>query len=286
MYAYTNWVECLPSMNMCQESTLSTCLYSTRYGRDYDFTTLSEAYNILKCGLHGSELIRFVDVELGIDIIGTSQFDTHTPIMMVCMEIIKAMNIRTYITLNEQGKYIKPTSVEKSILSQRCHDCTFVSLPVEDYQPPSKETLLQLWGELDFFHSHTSSDTNILIHCTGGKGRTGFMIMSYLWYKKFLVDRNINIQVVDILLNATAGDDIDYGACCEELLQTEIILDLYDRMGKYSVEAQEEMFDVEDDNNTQMMSELFFDRIHIIVDTMGSLNDANDWDPFSFHTSD
>ena len=137
-YAYTNWVECLPSMNMCQESTLSTCLYSTRYGRDYDFTTLSEAYNILKCGLYGSELIRFVDVELGIDIIGTSQFDTHTPIMMVCMEIIKAMNIRTYITLNEQGKYIKPTSVEKSILSQRCHDCTFEWLYSMDRQKNKK----------------------------------------------------------------------------------------------------------------------------------------------------
>ena len=268
MYAHTHWVACLPSMNICQNSTLSTHLYSTRYGRDYDFTTMSDAYHILKCGLYGSELIRFVDVELGIDIIGASQFDTSTPIMTVCMEILKALNIRTYITLNEQGIYIKPTRIEKDLLLKQCHDCTFFSIPVEDYQAPSGDALLQVWGELDFFHSHTSSDTNILIHCTGGKGRTGFMIMSYIWYKKFLVNRDINKDVIDILLKAISADgDIDYVSCCEKIIETEIVIDLYERMEKYSLEAQEEMFDISDTDKIQ----LFFDRINVIVDTMGSL---------------
>ena len=61
------------------------------------------------------------------------------------------------------------------------------------------------------------------MHCTAGDGRTGIMLMSYLWYKKFLLDRNINKPLVAIFDAAISSDKSpDYTEISKRIKDTEL----------------------------------------------------------------
>ena len=93
--------------------------------------------------------------------------------------------------------------------------------------------------------------------------------MSYLWYKKFLLDRNINKPLVAIFDAAISSDKSpDYTEISKRIKDTELFKDLYTRMGGYSKDSQEELFNEGHDVNT---TKLFVDRVFIIMDTITSL---------------
>ena len=161
LYAHKHWVACLPIMNACQSSDFYKCFFPKQCDRPWN-KKLSGEYTVLMCGMFTSELRHFTDDFLGVNIIGTTQINVEGNTPMICMNTIAALNIRTYITFNEQGKYIDKTRIEKDLLLQSCRDCRFISIPIVDYTAPTKDSLLRTWGELDFFHSHASCESNIL----------------------------------------------------------------------------------------------------------------------------
>lgn len=109
-----------------------------------------------------------------------------------------------YITFNELD-YTTETKYEKDVFEQSCieAECKFVSLPIEDYTTASPQQLLQFWQLLDDFHQHKkNAKDNVLMHCTAGHGRTGFMISSYIWYKKIKQDKSFSpVSIATILEN-------------------------------------------------------------------------------------
>jgi protein tyrosine phosphatase len=104
------------------------------------------------------------------------------------MDIISDKNVKLYITLDEITNPFT-TFQEESIFFEECSkNCNFVSIPIKDFTAPTSEQLLKFWKLIDEFNE-SKGDSNVLMHCGYGKGRTGFMIMSYIWLKKILLDK-------------------------------------------------------------------------------------------------
>ena len=56
----------------------------------------------------------------------------------------------------------------------------FHTISIPDYTPPTSDNLLKLWDIL----KEKDHENSVIMHCTAGYGRTGTMILSYIWFKK------------------------------------------------------------------------------------------------------
>jgi len=152
---------------------------------------IKESKEILKQELKNKScniLEKYVNIDLNINITGTSQnYSTDQNIFDTCAELFVKENIKLYITFNEKN-YKVQTLLEEKAFKNKCKmaGCKFYSLPVADYTAPKEDQLLNFWEILDDFHKNRRFTDNVLMHCTAGHGRTGFMILSYIWLRAAL----------------------------------------------------------------------------------------------------
>lgn len=210
---------------------------------------------------------KYVNIDLGINLIGTSQ-PKESYNFSECFKILHQYRIKLYITFNELN-YTKETKHEKDAFEQSCieAECKFISLPVQDYTTASPQQLLQFWQLLDDFHQHKkNAKDNVLMHCTAGHGRTGFMISSYIWYKKIKQDKSFSpISIAAILEDKSLTEEQKYAA----IKETKIILFLMDEIKKYSVSSYEEVFE-EKHNYT-----LFLNRMEAFINAYDNLTSSS-----------
>lgn len=93
--------------------------------------------------------------------------------------------IKNLVEINKKNIYIsfQPTLYEKQIFDKICTkcNCKFYEIFVEDYNAPTKENLYNLWKILDEHQYNNTEKASIIMHCTAGLGRTGTMVLSYIW---------------------------------------------------------------------------------------------------------
>ena len=210
---------------------------------------LNDKYKIIGCGYYGME--KYVNIDLNINIMGTAQPPIDLNINE-CAKIWQERNIKYYINFNPVGGEI----IEKNAFEKICTgtDCKYYYLPVVDYQPPTKDTLLQLWKILDEYHNLLKSHSryNILMHCTIGHGRTGFMIVSYIWLKKIFADPTFKpnyvkngeksiIQLVNEYFNCV--DEVCKNTIIYKVKNHYIIQFLICQLKVYSKQSQKEVFE-------------------------------------------
>jgi len=158
--------------------------------RDHDL-------KITKC----TKIHKYVNLDLNIQIFGTADpwYKTNESRFTSCINLLVKEEIVFYITFNSSG-----IEQEKLAFNRNCNQnyfvdsekgmCNFFDLIVEDYKPPTLDNLIKFWLILDVFFETKLSRQNILLHCSAGHGRTGFMIMSYIWLKQLIKDEQTLVE--------------------------------------------------------------------------------------------
>jgi len=162
--------------------------------------------------------------------------------------------------------YLPQFKEERATFKRDCNvkDCEFYSIPIPDYTPPTVDQLLKLWLILDRFHLERAegNPVNLLMHCTGGTGRTATMIMSYIWYKVFMMMREpterLYRECVALMDSGISNMDL-----LKFVFENDIILFLMDEINKYTPEAKQEVFI--DSFANEMNCVLFLNRILVIM---------------------
>ena len=160
----------------------------------------------------------YTNNELNIKIYIAGQPDIAPETLELWFKILRLDNIKLYITFNDNRKtysndkftkyaksnefkkmnatdYSNHAKLESETFTKTCvaqenlmYNCKFVSIEVIDFTPPTIEHLVILWTELDLFYEtklkNNDIKSNVLMHCTSGNGRSGFMLCSYIWLKK------------------------------------------------------------------------------------------------------
>jgi hypothetical protein len=212
---------------------------------------------------------KYVNIDLGINIIGTSQPKMGDSFnFSECFEILHRYRIKLYITFNELN-YTADTKLEKDAFEKSCIEtgCKFVSIPVQDYTTASPQQLVEFWELLDNFHKNKkNAKDNVLMHCTAGHGRTGFMITSYIWYKKIKEDKSFApIDIASILEDNSLPEYKKY----ETIKKHKIIQFLMDEIKKYSIDSYKEVF--QESHNTS----LFIDRMQAFINAYDNLTSSS-----------
>ena len=128
--------------------------------------------------------------QLGIRVFGSSQnYSEDIDSYETCAKIYVDLRVKLYITFNLLNHGLK-TVWEKMAFDKFCNadGCKFISIPIDDYSPIDPLIFVHLWEILDEFNEYRKISGNendeVLLHCSGGTGRTPFMIMSYVLLKK------------------------------------------------------------------------------------------------------
>jgi len=184
------------------------------------------------------KIFLYVNEELGIQIYTSGQLKINKikpHLFTMWFELLKKYNIKLYITFNDNDKaylyhtekqkqeelknkntedYSKETQLEKTIFEETCvkdkeYKCKFVSIEVIDYTTPTLTNLITFWKELDEFYkfkiAKDDTSSNVLMHCTSGIGRTGFMLCSYIWLKKLEKEEKEEKEEHKIITISTAN---------------------------------------------------------------------------------
>ena len=197
-----------------------------------------------KHGCKNVHFFEYMNESLGIIVLGMQQPEMDT--IESCIHMIVQYNVKVYITFNEKmpqhyDKFLK----EKAEFKKDCKikDCEFYSIPIIDYAPPTVDQLKTLWLILDRYHVYRAegNPVNLLMHCTGGTGRTATMLMSYIWYKIFMIlkkpTEQLFAQVNELQAAGVSNDDL-----LLFLLQSNIVQFLMEEINKYSPHAKKEVF--------------------------------------------
>ena len=183
-----------------------------------------------------------------------------------CMKILVSYKITMYITFNAIN-YSNETKKETNSFNNICTkdiNCIFVSLPVIDYKPPEKDILYQFWEHLDNFYKlkNINKRYNVLMHCTAGHGRTGFMIISYIWLKKLLKDKTFSPYYTIDGENIWSMSKIVNESNYYKIKKTKIMIFLQEEIKKYSYDSYDEVF------NDNYRYKLFISRINVFCLTL------------------
>ena len=213
---------------------------------------------------------KYVNLDLGINVIGTSQPYYDDDKFKECFELLREENVTLYITFNDNEEYVKTlTEKEKKNFNLICPDgekCKFISIPVQDYTAPTRDNLKEFWRVLDDFHAKRKEPNNIrakenvLMHCTAGHGRTGFMIISYIWYKRIKENKNYleGVNEIEEILLSEDDDNIKY----KSIKETESMTFLQYEIKKYSEYSFKEVFD------EAHKYKLFLNRIRVFIEAI------------------
>ena len=234
----------------------------------------------------------YTNDELNIKIYIAGQPDIAPEPLELWFKILRIDNIKLYITFNDNiltfpiNKYTKQEKqdilnkkynsakdysehalAERNKFGKTClnfdkdmYKCKFVSIEVLDYSSPTIKHLQRLWTELDLFYTTKDNKSNVLMHCTSGGGRSGFMLCSYIWLKKIQKEVNTpNMQsitdstkIIKELLQqyATLSNDSDKYILYNILQNNTAIKYLIEEMRKFEPEIVYELFYMLDLNDT------------------------------------
>ena len=90
------------------------------------------------------------------------------------VEALYATNYDIHINLKPET-----ANAEQYIVKE---DVTYFSIPIKDYTCPTEEQFIEFFNIID-----TNKESAKIMHCGAGLGRTGIMLLSYVWldmYKK------------------------------------------------------------------------------------------------------
>jgi hypothetical protein len=151
---------------------------------------------------------KYVNIDLGISLFGSGEPRYKNMIKYEeCFELLIKEEIVFYITFNEnitkvgekEGEYFNTICNKKYNINNEKQMCKFISLIIEDYHAPTLDQLINFWLILDEFYRIKLPRQNILLHCSLGYGRTGFMIMSYIWLKQLIIEETTGYKKLDTL---------------------------------------------------------------------------------------
>ena len=146
--------------------------------------------------------IKYVNKILNISIYASGR--PHNP--ESCVPIFVKYNVKYYITFDEQGNYKDIAKREKIEFEKGCKPinnidyCQFYSLPILDFKSPSIYNLVKFLIIIDKYHieRQLNKDISILIHCSMGFGRSGFMLLSYIWLKIIIFSGKYELTKLNI----------------------------------------------------------------------------------------
>jgi protein tyrosine phosphatase len=223
-----------------------------------------------------NKIEKYVNIDLNINIIGTSQPMYELKTYDDCFNLLNDNNVVLYITFNQKN-HKKATEIEKKYFNKKCVNklvCKFVSIPIRDYTAPTSGQLIYFWKLLDNFHNKTkkiNNKYNVLMHCTAGHGRTGFMIVSYIWLNKIKQDKSFSpfdssnhTSINDVIADYDSTNYQKY----EFIKNRKIMEFLMTEIKKYSYDSYNEVFNYEE-SDTEMTPEqigsLFINRIRNFI---------------------
>jgi hypothetical protein len=235
----------------------------------------NEILDILKLDkIEISEKLHFIDQDLykytnnNIDIIGTPQPDKSPFKLLQFMKTIVEINNRfVYITFEPDDE-----SQEEIIFNNICKEkfnekYAFHKIIITDYTPPTEEQLIEFWKILDKYEMVEDTRHSIIMHCTGGTGRTATMLMSYIWLIKYRNEPNEENK--QKMINFEGLDEVEsyvprtYKFKCERfhslyinIKKNSFIKELITEIKTYTPIAKEEIFD-KTDNNLLLLKRIF-----------------------------
>ena len=189
------------------------------------FPYVNDTLNIVVMGMQQPEKINFIDP---------------------CLQAMIKYNVKYYITFNQINRP-KQTMAERLSFERMCDskDCEFWSIPIADYQPPTENQLHELWFVLDRFHEYRSGDNkvNCVMHCTGGTGRTAAMLMSYIWYKYYLLVEKESTKRIHNLAKRLLKNFASPFEILSTLMEEPLMSYMKSQMAVYTREAEHEIFE-------------------------------------------
>ena len=234
---------------------------------------------------------KYVNLDLNINVMGTSRPHYSEYNYRKCFKLLREENVIIYITFDgKHPDYPKILPTEIINWGKVCieKNCKFYDLPVIDYKIPTREILLQFWEILYDFHNNKRngciSQCNLLMHCSAGRGRTGFMIMSYIWLMMILKNPTKYIPLTSNV-EKYLKENKDYKReHFNFLFEMPILNELKMELNKYDEQAVDEIyhyhggFDNLNDPNYNnpndievSRNKLFIDRLNIIIKTISEL---------------
>lgn len=233
---------------------------------------------------------KYFNIDLNINIFITSRPEKEYNYER-CFQLLIKENVIIYITFDALNPEFLETPIkEKQMWKQFCtnHTCNFYDLHVEDFRAPTQEILLQFWEILYNFHNNINPNSeckhkcNLLMHCSMGWGRSGFMLMSYIWlmmiiknptkYVPLTNEVKEYLKTVEKKLSFIKGDSNEEISkrkkkmlefISNTLCSMKILIELQDELNKYNSDSVEEIF-----RSNVDMSELFISRLNVIFITL------------------
>ena len=236
-------------------------LLKTKTSNIYGNNTLDQ-YN-----LKGTQNLKWT----GIDINNSEQY---LRFFKRLKHFIIVENIATYISFTDNNKEVNFERDAIKYISTVDNPLAFQNISVKDYTAPGVEALIKLWEILD------KADTKhrVIMHCTAGWGRTGTMIMSFIWlniYRKFIKHKSFEytctgttygpkvikiLEESDILIESDPSTDIK--AQVLYLREKKICHILYDMLqAHYTVHSSTEIFDDPVHKPTSLLETTFIERL-------------------------
>jgi hypothetical protein len=188
-----------------------------------------------------------------------------------CLHLMVKYNVKYYITFNLINRPEK-TRIEEQAFQADCKigDCEFWSIPIPDYTPPTINQLHDIWSILDRYHVYRTNDNkvNLVMHCTGGTGRTATMLMSYVWYKMY-ISKEYKKMTHDLykLLGSLRENGYDDETLFSTALRDPLIQYLKQQLAIYDMEADHEVFE-----NSVGNWNLFISRLFVIMEACFSFD--------------
>lgn len=110
-------------------------------------------------------------------------------------EWVLKQGVKSIVTIRETSlppKYFETSEKEEHGINEIVD---YLHIKVEDHDAPELDVLIKT---INFIESHIEETKAILIHCNGGRGRTGVIVTAYLM-KKYQISLNDALEKVKLI---------------------------------------------------------------------------------------